>query len=234
MDSQASPQSAASSNSGRAKKGNRKGMCLGDRPLLEPNAAGIDIGRAYSKIPIGRFSSSSTSTSMSLSARASLRATEPNTAACATPSRRKSVSWARSVSNAFWRTSLIAHHESTRRFAGSGVDRPLANAPSARIHEGHPGGRSHAGLCGSILERRFTGGIDPSLGKWSGGNLLRTRPFCGGPQRRLFERQQPLSRLRRQIRRALPKQCEFVSTISTRTSGFGAELKDPRVGDGLV
>src|SRR5712691_8206312 len=25
-------------------RGNRKGMCLGDRPLLEPNAAGIDIG----------------------------------------------------------------------------------------------------------------------------------------------------------------------------------------------
>ncbi len=44
MDSQASPQSPASSNSGRAKKGNRKGMCLEDRPLLEPNAAGIDIG----------------------------------------------------------------------------------------------------------------------------------------------------------------------------------------------
>ena len=44
MDSQTSLQSPPSSNSGRAKKGNRKGMCLEDRPLLEPNAAGIDIG----------------------------------------------------------------------------------------------------------------------------------------------------------------------------------------------
>ena len=26
------------------KKGKRKGMCMEDRPLLEPNAAGIDIG----------------------------------------------------------------------------------------------------------------------------------------------------------------------------------------------
>ena len=38
--------------------------------------------RAYSKIPIGRSGSGSTSTSMSLSGRASFRATEPNTAAC--------------------------------------------------------------------------------------------------------------------------------------------------------
>jgi hypothetical protein len=28
----------------KQKKGKRKGMCLEDRPLLEPNAAGIDIG----------------------------------------------------------------------------------------------------------------------------------------------------------------------------------------------
>lgn len=30
--------------SGNGKKGKRKGMCMEDRPLLEPNAAGIDIG----------------------------------------------------------------------------------------------------------------------------------------------------------------------------------------------
>src|SRR5947208_40009 len=73
---------------------------------------------------------------------ASPRATEPNTAACATPSRRKSVSWARSVSSAFWRSSLIAHHEFTRRcgLVGSVVNRAPATAPSARIHEDHPGG----------------------------------------------------------------------------------------------
>src|SRR5437867_9673215 len=28
----------------RKSRGNRKGMCLEDRPLLEPNAAGIDVG----------------------------------------------------------------------------------------------------------------------------------------------------------------------------------------------
>ncbi len=69
---------------------------------------------AYSKMPIGLFSSRSTSTSTSLSAPASPRATEPNTAACATPSCRKAASCARSVSRTYWRLGLIAHHEFTR------------------------------------------------------------------------------------------------------------------------
>src|SRR5437879_13202208 len=46
MDSTRNPQPPRSKQA-RAKKksrGNRKGMCLEDRPLLEPNAAGIDIG----------------------------------------------------------------------------------------------------------------------------------------------------------------------------------------------
>ena len=29
---------------GRKRKGKRKGMCMDDRPLLEQNAAGVDIG----------------------------------------------------------------------------------------------------------------------------------------------------------------------------------------------
>jgi len=44
------------------------------------------------------------------------RATEPNTAACDTPSRRRSLSWERSVSSTYWRSSFITHHEFTRRW----------------------------------------------------------------------------------------------------------------------
>src|ERR1039457_6698197 len=36
---------ARTTTAGKGKRGRkRKGMCLGDRPILEPNAAGIDIG----------------------------------------------------------------------------------------------------------------------------------------------------------------------------------------------
>ena len=42
---------------GRKLKGKRKGMCMEDRPLLEPNAAGIDIGssccRSCAPWPVG-------------------------------------------------------------------------------------------------------------------------------------------------------------------------------------
>ena len=46
MDSIKSPQPPRSKQASGKKKtrGNRKGMCLEDQPLLEPNAAGIDIG----------------------------------------------------------------------------------------------------------------------------------------------------------------------------------------------
>ena len=36
--------SKAGVNARKGKRRRRKGMCLGDRPILEPNAAGIDIG----------------------------------------------------------------------------------------------------------------------------------------------------------------------------------------------
>src|SRR5215831_16016449 len=41
---------------GKGKRGRRKGMCLEDRPLLEANAAGIDIGarEIYVAVPPDR------------------------------------------------------------------------------------------------------------------------------------------------------------------------------------
>ena len=48
------PQKTTAPNNKR--RGNRKGMCLDDRPLLEPNAAGIDIGarEIFVAVPPGR------------------------------------------------------------------------------------------------------------------------------------------------------------------------------------
>ena len=104
---------------------------------------------AYSKMPIGLFSSRSTSTSTSLSAPASPRATEPNTAACATPSRRKSASCARSVSRTYWRSDLIAHHEFTRpllALAPAGVKCGIVRVgtlrPASELPKGKPASRS--------------------------------------------------------------------------------------------
>ena len=38
---------------GRKRKGKRKGMCMEDRPLLEQNAAGIDIGATEMYVAVG-------------------------------------------------------------------------------------------------------------------------------------------------------------------------------------
>jgi hypothetical protein len=48
---------AGTTTTGKGKRGQkRKGMCLEDRPLLEPNAAGIDIGarEIYVAVPPDR------------------------------------------------------------------------------------------------------------------------------------------------------------------------------------